>query len=196
MNIEIQILNQIIENRRSTYPAQFSNEPVKREIIEQMLYNANRAPTHAKTEPWRFVVFEGKGLQKLANFQSELYKKITPQEKFNENTYVKLQENPLKASHIIAIGMKRQETGKIPEVEEIEAVACAVQNMYLTAEAYKIGVYWGSGGITYFEEAKEFFGLGKEDKLLGFLYVGNIAKESPISPRKPIEDKVTWISEL
>ncbi|MCS6796262.1 MAG: nitroreductase family protein, partial [Raineya sp.] len=99
---------------------------------------------------------------------------------------------PLKASHIIAIGMKRSD--QVPEIEEIEAVACAVQNMYLTAAAYNIGVYWGSGGITYYPEAKSFFGLGENDKLLGFLYVGHIAKASPDSTRKPIQEKVTWVS--
>ncbi len=192
---KIKIVNQIIQERRSTYPAQFSDVPVDNEVIKQMLENANAAPNHGKTQPWRFVVFSGDGIKKLATFQSELYKKNTPEDKFNQNTYEKLQENPLKCSHIIAIGMKRQETAKIPEIEEIEAVGCAVQNMYLTAQAYQIGAYWGSGGVTYVENAKEFFGLGKEDKLLGFFYIGNIAKESPISIKKPIEDAVKWITE-
>lgn len=192
---KIDIINQVIQERRSTYPAQFSEVPVKNEIILQMLQNANTAPNHAKTQPWRFVVFAGEGLKKLADFQSEFYKKNTAEDKFNQNTYEKLQENPLKASHIIAIGMKRQETGKIPEIEEVEAVACAVQNMYLTAQAYEIGAYWGSGGVTYNEKAKDFFGLGNDDKLLGFFYVGNIAKESPISIKKPLEDVVKWVTE-
>lgn len=187
-------INQVIRLRRSVYPAQFdSDKEVDDAIIKQMLENANWAPNHGKTEPWRFVVFKGDGLRKLAEFQANLYKEKNQGEAFKEATYQKLLENPLRASHIIALGMKRQATGKIPEIEEVEAVACAVQNMYLTATAYQVGAYWGSGGITYYEEAKSFFGLAPEDKLLGFFYVGHIAKASPDGSRGAVEDKTTWV---
>lgn len=188
-----ELLNQIIRQRRSVYPAQFdTSRLIDDAIVWQILENANYAPTHKKTEPWRFVVFTGEGLKKLAEFQANLYKQKNEREKFSEATYQKLLENPLKASHIIAIGMKRHL--QVPEIEEIEAVACAVQNMYLTATAYGVGGYWGSGGITYYPEAKPFFGLGEDDKLLGFFYLGHIAKPSPESSRKPIAEKVTWFN--
>jgi len=65
--------------------------------------------------------------------------------------------------------------------------------MQLTASAYGIGCYWGSGGITYFEEAKEFFGLGEKDRLLGFLYMGIPKSRWPGSKRKPLTEKVVWV---
>jgi len=186
------LLNQIIQERRSVYPAQFDNSRrIDDEIIWQILNNANYAPTHKKTEPWRFVVFTGECSKKMPEFQADLYKQKNEGEKFNEATYQKLFENPLKASHIIAIGMKRHP--QVPEIEEIEAVACAVQNMYLTATAYNVGAYWGSGGITYYPEAKTFFGLAEDDKLLGFFYLGHIGKPSPERIPKSIQEKVTWI---
>ena len=48
------------------------------------------------------------------------------------------------SSAIIAVSMKRDVTEKIPEIEEIEAVACAIQNMLLTATAYGLGTFWSS----------------------------------------------------
>jgi nitroreductase len=156
-----------------------------------MLENANWAPTHGLTEPWRFSVFSGDGLKRLSNFQAELYREITPPDEFKQPKYDKLLQRPLLASHVISIGMKRQESGKIPEVEEIQAVACAVQNMFLTATAYGIAAYWTSGGITYEEKAKDFFGLGKNDKLLGFLFIG-YSKESPKGRRNDMNEKVRW----
>jgi len=191
------LTNELLRSRRSIYPPLYSGEEVPQAVIEQMLENANWAPTHGLTEPWRFVVFSRNGLKKLADFQAELYRKVyTAQNKFDEKKYQKLQENPLLCSHIIAIGMKRDAKGKIPEIEEIEATACAVQNMYLTATAYRVGCYWGTGGVTYLEEAKSFFGLEAEDKLLGFLYIG-MPKEGkwPEGRRKPVIDKVQWVTE-
>jgi nitroreductase len=187
-------INLLIKSRRSIYPNMYTGEKIDDKIIEQMLENANWAPTHRLSEPWRFVVFAGEGLKKLADFQSELYKEVTQREgSFSEDKFEKLATKPLSASHIIAIGMHRDEKKRLPEVEEIEAVACAVQNMALTAEAYQVGCYWGSGGITYMAEAKAFFGLGEEDKLLGFLYVGVPKMRPPRGRRKPIGDKVNWI---
>ena len=185
-------LNRAISQRRSIYTSMYSGGRVDDTIINQMLENANWAPTHKKTEPWRFVVFQGDGLEEFATFQADAYKQRTlDRGTFDEAKYNKLLNNPRLCSHIIAIGMQRHEV--VPEVEEVCAVACAVQNMYLAANAHGLGCYWGSGGVTYLEEAKEFFGLGPKDRLLGFFYLGYPNKEEwPRSVRKPVADKVRW----
>ena len=189
---DVEAVNHLIRHRRSVFPKDYvPGSKVPDTVITQMLENANWAPNHGKTEPWRFFVFSGEGLKTLANTQAELYKQHTTN--FDENKYKKLQTNPLLASHVIAIVMKRQESGKIPEIEEVEAVACAVQNMYLTATAYGVGAYWASGGVTYLPEAKEVFGLDEADKLLGFFYVGVPAAPPADGRRSPIAEKVTFI---
>lgn len=188
-------LNELIKNRRSIFPKMYSDEPVPEQVIQQMLENANWAPTHRFTEPWRFTVFQGEGLKKLAEFQAQLYKKVAEADgSYEERKYQKLATQPMMASHVIAIAMRRDPEKTIREVEEIAAVSMAVQNMYLTATAYSIGCYWGTGGITYMDEAKDFFGLGDEDKFMGFLYVGSLNGEIKAKGlRKPIEEKVTWV---
>ena len=193
---DTKIINSLLRNRRSYYPAQF--DPIVRtvpdKIVEEILINAAHAPTHGKTEPWHFVVFGGDGRRKLGKFQANLYKEVSEREgNFDENKYIKLLESPLQASHVIAIGMKRQESGRIPEIEEISAVACAVQNIYLSATAYGLGGYWGTGGITYMPEAKSFFGLGENDKLLGFFHLAFVVKFPSEYTRKPLSEKVTWV---
>ncbi len=187
------LFNELARNRRSTFPDQF--EPGKKvddAIIKEILTNATWAPNHGRMEPWQFTVFTGNGLQTLANFQSELYKQEAA-ENFKEITYKKLQQNPLKASHVIAIGMKRTTGKNIPEMEDLAAVACAVQNIYLSVTAYNLGGYWTTGGITYKEKAKPFFGLGELDRLMGFFYIGHIAFPSVGATRLPLEEKVKWI---
>ncbi len=186
-------LNELIRNRRSVFPAQFiPGKPVAKDIIEQILTNATWAPNHGQTEPWHFTVFSGTGLEKFARFQSELYKEKAG-ENFNNGKYEKMQTNPLLASHIISIGMKRTLTKRIPEIEDIEAVACAVQNIYLSVTAYGLGGYWTTGGVTYLEEAKSFFGLNEQDKLLGFFYIGHVAIPSGTAKRISLSEKVNWI---
>jgi nitroreductase len=186
--------NSLIKNRRSIFPKDYSGEKVDDAIIHQMLENANWAPTHKLTEPWRFVVFTGEGLKELADFQSECYKKVTTAKgSFQQEKYEGLKIKPMESSHIIAVGMKRDEKESLPEWEEMGAVFCAIENMYLTATAYGVGCYLSTGGITNFEEAKSFFGLSKEDKLCGFLHVGMPKSGIKATKRKSVEEKVRWI---
>ena len=195
MKFDEAAINQLIRNRRSVFPKDYTGERIDDAIVNQMLENANWAPTHKLTEPWRFVVFTGDGLKKLATFQGECYKKVTTADgTFKEDRYQNLLSKPMDSSHIIAIGMKRDEKKGVPEIEEIGAVFCAIENMYLTATAYGIGCYLSTGGITNFEEAKIFFGLGKEDKLLGFLNLGMPKATLVEGKRKPIEEKVRWVN--
>lgn len=181
------LFNQLARSRRSTFPDQFvAGQKVDDAIIREVLINATWAPNHGKKEPWQFTVFAGDGLKRLANFQSQLYKE-TAGENFKEITYSKLQQNPLKASHIIAIGIKKTPNKNIPETEDIAAVACGVQNIYLSVTAYGLGGYWTTGGVTYKDKAKEFFGLEEEDKLLFFFYIGHIAIPSTGATRQSIK---------
>jgi nitroreductase len=197
MNIDAsktELVNNLIRNRRSVFQQQYSGERVDDAIVTQMLENARWAPTHKLTEPWQFIVFTGDGLRKLGEQQAAVYKRVTEANgTFKEERYQNLLTKTTLSSHIIAVGMKRDEKKSVPELEEIGAVFCAVQNMYLTAAAYGIGCYLSSGGVTYFEEAKELFGLDKDDKLLGFLHIGVPKTQVPDSKRKPIEDKAVWV---
>jgi len=187
--------NELARTRRSTFPDQFvAGEPVDDAIVKEIVTNALWAPNHGKSEPWHFTVFSGKGVQHFADYQSELYKETTP-DNFKEVTYQKLQTQPLKASHVIALSMKKTPNKNIPEWEDIAAMGCAVQNIYLSVSAYGLGGYWTTGGITSREKAKEFFNLGPEDKLMGFFFLGHVAIPSTGAKRQPFEEKVTWITE-
>jgi len=185
-------INAVIKNRRSIYPKDYEKGKIIPDgIIWQILENANRAPNHKQTEPWRFTVFSGDGLKYFAEVQAAIYKKYSGS-LYNEGRHKKLLEYPLLASHVLSIGMKRNEKNILPEIEEIEAVACAVQNMFLTVTAYGLGSYWTTAGITYFKEAKRYFGLSEIDRLLGFFYIGYVSKSLPPSKRNSIETKVQW----
>jgi len=191
----IEEINYLIRYRRSVYPKDYTGEAVPTYIIEAMLENANWAPTHKLTEPWRFMVFTGKGLQTLDTFQAQCYKDVTEANgTFQQDRYEALQTKPMQSSHIISIGMRRDAKKSIPEMEEVGAVYAAVQNMQLTAIAYGAGCYLSTGGITFFEEAKPFFDLGVDDRLLGFLHVGMMKAPLQAGRRKPIQDKVKWIT--
>lgn len=194
MNIDPSQVDTLIRSRRSVFPEQYTGENVPREVVRKMIENACYAPSHKLTQPWRFVVFEGEGVKRLAEEQAEVYRNVTMKnDTYREDKYQSLLSKPLLASHVIAVCMKRDEKRSVPEIEEMGAVFCAVENMYITAVAYGVGCYLSTGGVTYFPEAKELFQLGPDDKLIGFLYVGIPKKTTPPLKRKSLEEVAVWI---
>lgn len=177
-------------------PANYTGEPVDKALVRRILESATLAPTHKRTEPWRFVVFEGDGLKRLAEMQSSCYRKVTERDgTFKEERFQGLLTKPMQSACIIAVGMKRDEKASVPEVEEMGAVFCAIENMYLTAAANGIGCYLSTGGITYFEEAKALFGLGSADRLIGFFHLGMPKSWPEERPRKPVDEVTQWVTQ-
>ena len=187
-------LDQIIKLRRNVKPSFFTGEVIPDSEVLELLISANWAPTHAYTEPWRFVVFSGNALNDFAKFQSTLYKDSTPEHAFKELKYQKLKSNPLLASHIIAVVVHLTEKSTIPILEEIVATSCSVQNILLAAACNKIAVHWTSGGMTYTPEMKSFLGFEPNDLVLGFLYLGKAPEKINKEGKRlsSISNKVTW----
>tara|TARA_B100000780_G_scaffold147804_1_gene103291 strand:+ start:3441 stop:3998 length:558 start_codon:yes stop_codon:yes gene_type:complete len=176
----------LIKSRRSIMPNQYNESPIEEIKLNKVLEVANFAPTHKKTEPWRFKVFKKKSKEELAFFLADKYQKTT--EKFSKFKYEKIKEKVNKSSVVIAICMQRDPKKSIPEWEELASVAMAVQNMWLMASDLKIGSYWSSPPIM------KYFGdhipLVEGEKCLGFFYMGNYTGEIISKISSPFEDKI------
>jgi nitroreductase len=195
MKYNLSEISAVIRNRRSVVPENFTERKVHREQVELILNNGLWAPTHGMTQPWRFKVFMDVGRKKLMQFLPELYKSETDPSKFKQTKYERLTQRLQHVSVIVVICMERDKTGKIAEIEEVEAVACAVQNMMLTCTAYGLGSYWSSPSYIYKKAMNDFLRLDKDDKCLGIFYIGYPATDAPDSHRKPLEYVTEWIAD-
>ena len=178
-----------IKSRRSIMPNQYNDIPLSDEQINLILEAANWAPTHKKTEPWRFKVLKGKSKNSLGDFLAEKYKDNSP--KFSKFRYDRIIEKTKKSSVVILICMQRDPLESIPEWEEIASVSMSVQNMWLMCTKLNIGSYWSSPKII--DSIDEFTALNKGEKCLGLFYMGNYDKEINTRTPGPIKDKVIWL---
>ena len=194
MRFDLSEITDLIRDRRTIYPEQFTSRTVQKDMVENILTNGLWAPTHGKTQPWRFKVYSGDGRQKLRAQIEEIHSRINDEDAFPKRKLEKLVKRFETTSVIVALIMKRTPETRIPEVEEIEAVACAAQNIMLTSTAYGLGAFWSSPGFIYTPEANEAFGLNEEDKLLGLIYLGYPDVEWPKSHRKPLEYVTEWVN--
>lgn len=189
----------LIRLRRSIKPVDMeATRPLERELIEHLLEDATWAPTHGLTEPWRFRVFTGASARKeLAGTLQRIYREVTPPAQFQEDKLKKLGENPLLAPAVVACWMERSSGDKIPEIEEIEAVACALQNLMLAATAAGLGSFWSSPPLLESEPFQQWLGIRKEDRCVGLIYLGwpRDGRTPPKSARRPLSEVVTWRSD-
>ena len=192
MKFSVSELSELVKQRRTIYPKDFSSREVHREIIERMLTNASWAPTHGMTQPLRFTVYTGDARKELSGFLEKEYHRTTPPDKVMQRKLENLTQRPLQSSVVIGVGMKRDPLGKITELDEIMATACAVQNMFLTCTAYGLGGFWATGGILMSDAMRGYMGLAEGVRALGLFYAGYPAIEWPKGHRRPLDGFVTW----
>jgi nitroreductase len=192
MRYNLSEITEVIRNRRTIFPEQFSDRKVHREQLELILNNAVWAPTHGKTQPWRFTVFTEDSLHDLSEQLGRIYLDTIPKDKQNDAKLAKMMSRPKLASAVIAVSMLRDPDLRISEQDELLAVACAVQNMHLTCTAYGLGGFWATPAVIHTQDMNNFLELNEKDKCLGLFYIGYPSIEWPKGQRKPIEYVTTW----
>ena len=188
--MEIEQLSALIRRRRAIYPKNYDPaRPVLREQIEQILENANWAPTHKMSQPWRFRVFHSEESRaRLGQYLVEWNENRPGAEPLSDEKRQKISENPRRAGCVIALCIQPDPT--LPEWEEIAALACAVQNMWLTCTALGLGSYWSSPRAAL--EARTFLGLGEGEKCFGLFYIGWPNLPEMAGKREPVSQKTQW----
>lgn len=186
-------LQKIVKHRRSIKPSLLNGKKIDQATLLQLLELADWAPTHGRTEPWRFIVYAGDKLSAFCRLHADLYREHTGPDKFNSAKYQGIIQNGEKVSHIVLVYMKRQPSQKIPLIEEIAAVAAAVEHILLGAQALGIASLWSTGGMTHHESMKKMLGLADEDIVMGLLYLG-YTDEVPVEGKRniPLTEKISW----
>jgi len=192
MTDRFEIIANVIKSRRSIKPVKMNGKKIPNEQVAELLKLANWAPTHGRTEPWRFIVYSGDKVKEFCHQHAELYKTHIPPEKFEQANYEKQLHNGDLASHIIIAIMQRGSLPKIPALEEIAATAIAIQNILLGATAAGIASFWSTGGMAHHPIMKHFLGLKEQDIVMSLLYLGYTDEKTEGKRQSEIEEKVIW----
>ena len=184
----------IIKNRRSVGFSKMNGKIIPDETVNELLALADWAPTHGRTEPWRFFVYAGTAKKEFGKAHADLYWEHTAEDKRQEATYEKLLHNVDNASHLVIAVMKRGENVKIPQVEEVAAAAAGIQNILLGATALGISSFWSTGGMTHSHALKEYLHLGPDDIIMGLIFLGYTDEAHKEGIRNiAMSEKVKWL---
>ncbi|MGC3963037.1 MAG: nitroreductase [Rhodocyclaceae bacterium] len=143
---------------------------------------AVRAPDHGQLRPWRFVVVRGAARETLADMCAESARQREPgiaPEKL-ERTRAKI----LRAPMLIALGTHLTLGHKVPEFEQLMAVAAAGMNILNAAHALGYGAFWVTGAPSQDPHVAQALGFSTPDRLLGFIHLGTPV-ETPAPVNRP-----------
>ena len=186
----------IISQRQSLFvPQMAENKTIEEDKIWQLLELANYAPSHRRTNPWRFIVFQNESKLDFFKTLAAIYKSSTLRKDYDSKKEQKILSKAKNVSVVIAVGMNRCSKESVPVFEEQWSVACAVQNILLGMKSLGIIGYWSTPKIAFSKEMKSYLKLEDNDQCMGFLQLGLPREDLLNIPQQlngSIKEKVTW----
>lgn len=147
--------------------------PSHAELLE-FVGAAGRVADHSNLKPWRLIEIRGDDRKRLGRAMAKAEGDKGRSSK------------PMRAPLLIAVVGSYRPKHKVPEWEQ-EAVASGVAHMLsLLLDDAGWGVFWRTGGYTRSKAIAKAHGLGKNEKLLGWLYVGGKPPRRREGSRRPI----------
>jgi nitroreductase len=148
--------------------------PTHDELLE-LVAAAGRVADHSSLQPWRLIELRGEDRERLGRA-------------INKSQGEKgVSSKPLRAPLLIAVVLSPRKSHKVPEWEQ-EAVASGVAHLLsLLLDEAGWGVIWRTGHYTRTKAVAKAHGLNKNEKLLGWLYVGGKPASSRPERRKTID---------
>ena len=182
-----------VRERRTLDLTALKPDPIPRETLLTLLDAANWAPSHGRTEPWRFVVFTGEGRRVLSDALATSLARMRGEPEADPEVLRAQRERQLLAPVWIAVAAQPAEKPRMPLHEEQWATVCAVQNLLLAARALGIGGKWITNAPSMHAHTRAALGFGEGAHMMGMLYLGYPAGEWPRGERRPVAEKVRWV---
>lgn len=169
-------------------PLELTDPAPAGEVLESILKAALRAPDHGRLQPWRFILIRGPARDRLGALLAEALRWREPDAP--EPLLARERAKPLRAPLIIVAGSTPKPNPNVPEIEQIISTGAAAQNILVAAHALGFGGFWRTGAPAYDTTVKAGLGLRAEDSIVGFLYLGTVARPAPPTRKTPPNNTV------
>ncbi|MFJ6140724.1 nitroreductase family protein [Kitasatospora sp. NPDC092286] len=166
---------------RLTEPA-----PGPDELLD-LLAAAAGAPDHGQLRPWRVIAICGEARARLGEAAAE----AAPTADLAERIGAKHLRAPL----MIALVFQPRDHPTVPRWEQLAATSAMATTLLLLLDARGWGGVWFGGPYPEAPQVRKHLGIGADEQLLGYLYVGTPAPGEAPRPRvvADVRSKLTWL---
>ncbi|MEJ5366510.1 MAG: nitroreductase [Desulfosoma sp.] len=163
------VLTAIYERRSVRH---FSDAPVDRQTVMELLRAASWAPSGLNNQPWRFaVVWDPAVKESLASLTRY--------------------SATLKAAAVLVPVFLDKETS-YDYVKDCQAVGAAIQNFLLAAHALGLGAVWIGEILKNKDAVRDRLGLPERLELMAVIALGHPAHRKQQSHRRPVEELIVF----
>ncbi len=179
-----------LRSRRSHPPALLTGPGPDDAALTQLLTLAARAPDHGKLEPWRFVVLRGAALERLAPLVQQ-----ASAEAGNIPEKARKHGDAFRVPVVVAVVFAPVTSDKVPEWEQFLSAGAVCLGLVNAALAAGFGASWLTGVAAAPEFARAHLGLTGDERIAGFVHIGNRGETAPPDrPRPDIAAKTTVLA--
>ncbi len=157
-----------IYSRRSV--RDYTEEPVPRELVYEIIRAGTWAPSGLNNQPWRFAIVQERE-KREALAQLTRYGEIIR-----------------RAPVVIAVFVDRE--AMYHEVKDHQAMGACLQNMLLAAHALGLGAVWLGEILKNAEEVRKTLELPENLDLMAVVALGHPKHRRQTSSRKPLEEVI------
>ena len=181
-----EIIN-FLTQRRSVTAKNMTDPGPDDDQLQKILAAGIRVPDHGRLSPRQFIVIKGDARAKFGDVLADAF------EKANDDTFDELleieRERFQRAPVVVAVTSRVVKEHKIPEWEQQLSSGAACMNMLNAAHAMGFTAQWLTEWPAYNDDVAGALGLGENERIAGFVYVG-----SPVEP--PTERKRAVLEDI
>ena len=169
-----------LANRRSVPAKTMTGPGPDAAQRDEILRIAARVPDHRMVEPFRFIVFEEEGKARFAN---ELRRAPGAPERKGEGTAAMVERVPL----VVAVVSSPDTDHETPVWEQELTVGAVCQNLVAAATAQGWAAQWLTGWSAYDAGIGRALGLGPNERIAGYFFVGTATVRPDERPRPDMD---------
>jgi len=183
-------VSQAIRERRSI--RKFKEEPVPRDLLNEILEAATLAPSGKNKQPWKFYIVQGERRSEMIQAMQKGMDRLTRMGiktgsakytlRVMENAPVTIFVFNPTSRHPL---LKRDTLEVYTDIVDIQSIGAAIQNMLLRAVDLGLGTLWICDVFFGYEELCEW--LGEKGQMIAAVSLGYPDASPQARPRKPLE---------
>lgn len=163
------VLTAIYERRSVRH---FSDAPVDRRTVMELLHAASWAPSGLNNQPWRFAVV----------WDPALKERLAGLTRYSAT---------LKGAAVL-VPVFLDKEASYDYVKDCQAVGAAIQNFLLAAYGFGLGAVWIGEILKNKDAVRDLLGLPERLELMAVIALGHPAHRKQQSHRRPVEELIVF----
>ena len=181
---------ELVNARRSI--KSFTDRPVSREEIEQLLSAVCQAPNHRMTEPWRFYVLGPRARRGYGEALGRRKAERIDDPEAGKAVVAKVADTLESLPAMVVVAVRVHENPEIRE-EDFAAAYMGIQNLSLVAHSMGLGTHLKTGAIMDDPAARAAVGLPEGERIVATINIGEPDGLPDGQARRPAAKLTTWV---